>query len=189
MQGHHYGNFTIGPIIYYIYTRPIGDIVARHGLKYLCYADDTQIHMAVKHNQPITRAITKIEQCLTEVTDWYRKNQIKLNTEKSEAVIFLTSKQRNDLPSAISMTIGAHRVVPKPSVRNIGVILDSGLTVQAQVAQIAKSCYHQIYNIGQIWSSITEDARKPLVHALVTARLNYAYALLYGLPQTTLQRL
>ncbi|KAK2160011.1 hypothetical protein NP493_1673g00000 [Ridgeia piscesae] len=102
---------VLGPILYCIYTRPIGDIVARHGLQYHCYAD-TQIYMAVKHNQPITEAITKIEQCLTEVTDWYGKNQLKLNTEKSEAVIFLTSKQRNDLPSDISVAIGRHRVVP-----------------------------------------------------------------------------
>ena len=61
--------------------------------------------------------------------------------------------------------------------------------MQAQVAQIAKSCYHQILNIGQIRSSITDDACKTLVHAFVTARLGYANALLYGLPQTTLQRL
>ena len=94
-------------------------------------------YMAVKHNQPITEAITKIEHCLTQVTDWYGKNQLKLNTEKSEAVIFLTSKQRNDLPSDISVTIGGHRLVPKPSVRNPGVILDSGLNMQSQVAQIA----------------------------------------------------
>ena len=133
---------VLGPILYCIYTRPIGDIVARYGLQHHCYADDTHIYMAVKHNQPITEAITKIEQCLTEMTGWYGKNQLKLNTEKSEAVIFLTSKQRNDLPSDISVTIGGHRVVPKPSVRNLGVILDSGLTMQAQVAQMAKSCYH-----------------------------------------------
>ena len=145
--------------------------------------------MAVKHNQPITEAIAKIEQCLTEVTDWYGMNQLKLNIEKSEAVIFLTSKQRNDLPFDISVTIGGHRVVPKPSVRNLGVILDSGLTMQAQVAQITKSCYHQIRNIGQIRSSITDDACKTLVHAFVTARLDYANALPYRLPQTTLQRL
>ena len=169
--------------------RPIGDIVARHGLKYHCYADDTQIYMAVKRNQPITEAITKIEQCLTEMTDWYGKNQLKLNTEKSEAVIFLTKTKRNDLPCNISVTIDGHRVVPKPSVRNLGVILDSGLTMQAQVAQIAKCCYHQIRNIGQIRSSISDEACKTLIHALVTARLDYANALLYGLPQTTLQRL
>ena len=61
--------------------------------------------------------------------------------------------------------------------------------MQAQVAQVAKSCYHQIRNIGQIRSSITDDACKTLVHGLVTARLDYANALLYGLPQTTLHRL
>ena len=93
--------------------------------------------MAVKYNQPITEAITKIEQCLTEMIDWYGKKQLILNTKKSEAVIFLTSKQQNDLPSDISVTIGGHRVVPKPSVRILGVIRDSGLTMQAQVAQIA----------------------------------------------------
>ena len=82
------------------------------------------------------------------MTDWYGKNQLKLNTDKSEAIIFLTSKQLNDLPSDISVTIGGHRVVSRPSVRNLGVIHDSGLTMQAQVAQIAKSCYHQICNIG-----------------------------------------
>ena len=72
---------------------------------------------------------------------------------------------------------------------NVYHIMASGLTMQAQVAQIAKSCYHQIRNIGQIRSSITDEACKTLVHALVTARLDYANALLYGLPQTTLQRL
>ena len=77
----------------------------------------------------------------------------------------------------------------KASVRNLEVILDSGLTTQAQVAQTAKSCYHQIRNIGQIRSSITNNACKTLVHALVTARLDYRNALLYGLPQTTRQRL
>ena len=72
-----------------------------------------------------------------EVTDWYGKNQLKLNSEKSEEVIFLTTTKRNNLPSDISVTIGGHRVVPKPSVRNLGVILDSGLTMQAAQRAIA----------------------------------------------------
>ena len=31
---------VLGPILCCIYTRPIGDIVARHDLQYYCYADD-----------------------------------------------------------------------------------------------------------------------------------------------------
>ena len=79
--------------------------------------------------------------------------------------------------------------MPKPYVQNLGVILDSGLNMQAQVAQVTKSSYHQIRNIGKIRSSITDDACKTLVHALITARIDCVNSLLYGLPQTTLQRL
>ena len=142
---------VLGPTLYCMHTRPIGDIVARH-----IY----HIYMGLKHNQPNTEASIMIERCFIEVTDWYRMNQLQLITEKSKTVIFLTSKQRNDLPSDISVTIGGHRVVPKQYVRNMEVILDSGLTMQAQVAQIAKSCYHHICNIGKIRSSITDDVQR-----------------------------
>ena len=61
--------------------------------------------------------------------------------------------------------------------------------MEEQVAQTAKSCYYQLRNIGQIRSSITEGARRTLVHALVTSRLDYGNGLLYGIPQVTIQRL
>ena len=70
-----------------------------------------------------------------------------------------------------------------------GVVFDSRLSMEAQVAQTAKSCYYQLRNIGQIRSSITEGACRTLVHALVTSRLDYGNGLLYGIPQATLQRL
>ena len=71
--------------------------------------------------------------------------------------------------------------------RNLGVLFDSGLSMEAQVAQRAKSSYYQIRNIGQIRSSIKDDACKTLVHAIATSRLDYGSALLNGLPRTMLQ--
>ena len=35
----------LGPILYRTYTRPIVDIVARHGLQYHCCADDTHTYI------------------------------------------------------------------------------------------------------------------------------------------------
>jgi hypothetical protein len=45
---------------------------------------------------------------------------------------------------------------------------------------IARSCYFHIRNIGCIRPFISEDACKMLVNALVTSRLDYGNALLYG---------
>ena len=96
-----------------------------------------------------------------EVADWMVRNQLKLNKDKSQA---------------------GQRVRLATPVRNLGVLFDSALTMETQVASVANTCYYQIRNIGQIRSCITSDACKILVHALVTSRLDYCNALPCGLP-------
>ena len=66
-----------------------------------------------------------VEACVAEVADWVEINQLKLIKEKSEAIIFLTAKQRVDLPAEVSLTKAGHRVIPKSSVRNLGELFDS----------------------------------------------------------------
>ena len=79
------------------------------------------------------------------------------------------------------VNIAGQRVRLATSVRNLGVVFDSALTMESQVASVAKTCYYQIRNIGQIRLCLTSDACIILVHALVTSRLDYCNALLYGL--------
>ena len=176
-------------IDYCMYTRPVCDIVARHGMQYHCYADDIQIYATVGRDQCIAAALLKIEACVVEVADWMVRNQLKLNKDKSQAIIFHTVKQSPHVPVDTYVNIAGQRVRLATSVRNLGVLFDNALTMESQVASVAKTCYYQIRNIGQIRSCITSDACKILVHALVTSRLDYCNALLYGLPQTMLKRL
>ena len=180
---------VLGPVLYCMYTRPVCDIVARHGMQYHCYADDIQIYATVGRDQCIAAALLKIEACVVEVADWMVRNQLKLNKDKSQAIIFHTVKQSPHVPVDTYVNIAGQRVRLATSVRNLGVLFDSALTMESQVASVAKTCYYQIRNIGQIRSCITSDACKILVHALVTSRLDYCNALLYGLPQTMLKRL
>ena len=175
---------VLGPVLYCMYTRPVCDTVARHSMQYHCYADDIQIYATVGRDQCIAAAFLKIEACVVEVADWMVRNQLKLNKDKSQAIIFHTVKQSPHVPVDTYVNIAEQRVRLATSVRNLGVLFDSALTMESQVASVAKTCYYQIRNIGQIRSCITSDACKILVHALVTSRLDYCNALLYGLPQT-----
>ena len=120
---------------------------------------------------------------------WLTRNQLKLNTEKSEAIVFSPAKKRGSLPTNVYITVAGHRIQPSSCVRSLGVLFDSNLKMEQQIANTVKSCYYHIRNIGRIRPHLTEESCKTLVHALVTSRLDYGNALLYGLPHTVMQRL
>ena len=180
---------VLGPTLYCMYTKPIGDIVARHGMQYHCYADDTQIYLIVERDESIAAALKKVKLCVAEVDTWLTKNLLKLNREKSEAIVFFPAKQRDSLPADVYITVAGHRIQPSSCVRNLGVQFDSNLKMEHQIANTVKSCYYQIRNIGRIRPHLTKESCKTLCHALVTSRLDYGNSLLYGLPQMALQRL
>ena len=65
---------VLGLTLYCMYTKPIGDIVARRGMQHNCYADDTQIYLTVERDESIVAALTKVELCIAEVAAWLTKN-------------------------------------------------------------------------------------------------------------------
>jgi len=89
----------------------------------------------------------------------------------------------------LRLQVGNNTVSVTSSVKNLRVYFHTSLTMERQVNSISKVCYYQIRNIGHIRRYITLDACKTLAHALITSRLDYSNALLYGLPSTLMTRL
>ena len=57
--------------MYCMYTNPLGEVIKRHGLKYHCYADDTQIYMTLKRRDSIDEAVYAMEDCLADTSTSY----------------------------------------------------------------------------------------------------------------------
>ena len=57
------------------------------------------------------------------------------------------------------------------------------------ISSICKSANFHLRNIGRIRKYISEDSCNILVHSVITSRLDYANATLYGLPAHQLNRL
>ena len=70
-----------------------------------CYADDLQIYLAVDRDESIVTALAKVELCVAEVAAWLTNNNLKLNMEKSEVIIFSSAKKRDSLPADLYMTV------------------------------------------------------------------------------------
>ena len=171
-------------------TPGIGTRSQRYNLMYQCYADDTQLYFAITSRESWTNVVNTLERCVADIGTWMSQNWLKLNHDKTEVIVFSPRNQLNTcIPTNISVKIGDCTISPVSSVRNLGIIMDSGLTLVKQVNSISKSCFFQIRKIGQIRRYITKDACRSLVQALVTSRLDYGNGLLHGLPQTIINRL
>ena len=80
---------VLGPRIYCMYTKPVSDIIQRHGVSYHSYADDTQLYMTVDHsNNDWQDGLALIELCVSEIREWMNQNMLKLNDDKTELIVF-----------------------------------------------------------------------------------------------------
>ena len=90
----------LGPLLFSIYCRPLGDIVRRHNLHFHAYADDTQLYISFKPNQSDADiAIHQLELCIEEIRSWMVSNYLKLNDQKTEFIVFGSKAQRKKVPT------------------------------------------------------------------------------------------
>ena len=113
---------------------------------------------------------------------------LKLNEDKTELIVF-SPKHRPIRHQELHLRVGADTITAVSSVKNLGVVFDDVMTLENQINAITKSCYCHLRNIGAIRACLTEDACKTLINALVTSRLDYGNALLYGINDSLSRKL
>ena len=73
--------------------------------------------------------------------------------------------------------------------RNIGVIFDSHVNLEKHVMNTCKTAFYHLRNIVKIRNYLSQDNAETLVHAFISSKLDFCNALLYGLPQSVIDKL
>jgi hypothetical protein len=177
---------VLGPILFSIYISPLGGVIKSHNIDYHMYADDNELYIIFQPNN-ISGATNSAEQCVDDVRGWMVNNRLKLNDDKTDAVL-IQSKYREQiiLPS---VRIGESHIVPKPYAGNLGAVFDGHFLFERHISRVAKSMNYQISCVGRIRKYLTQEAAKTYIHAVVTSKLDYANGLLSGLPSSSLKPL
>lgn len=178
---------VLGPILYLLYTYPLGNIVRRHDMSFHFYADDSQIYLSFESTVPGVLIASKMEACIMDIGKWMAANKLMLNTDKTE--LLLIGSQFGPKFRISDVNVGNNRIVPSESARNIGVIFDSNMDYKRHISAICKSCFYHIRNLSRIRKYLSVDNIKILVHAFITCKLDNCNSLLYGLPSYLIHRL
>ena len=115
-------------------------------------------------------------------------NRLKLNEDKTQ-VIWLGTRQQLKKVTAHVLVLSNATVQLSTAVNDLGILLDSQLTMADHVAALCRSCFFQLRQLRSIKQSLTLEATKILVPAFITSRLDYCNSVFAGVSAQLLHRL
>ena len=116
------------------------------------------------------------------------ENKLKLNENKTDALLVSSSHPSKKL-LPLSLSIGDEKIVPADFVQNLGMILDSHLTLELHVKKVWRSANYQLHRISRVRKCFDDAICAILVSSLVFPYLDYGNSLFYGLPEYLLDHL
>lgn len=144
---------VLSPLLYSIYT---ADFKAPSFVKTAYYADDTAL---ITTSKLTTALLKKMETGLLACNKYFSKWKIKINPNKTQAIIFPFNKSPKRLPIR-KLNFGTERIDIADSVKYLGVTLDKKLNFGKHIDEV---CKKTLRTIRSLW---------PLIHKKST--LNYA---------------
>jgi len=88
--------------------------------------------------------VSRLECCIADVSAWCASRRLQLNGDRTELLWFGSATQLRQLPSARSISVNNSIVQPVTVVRDLGVWINSELSMREHVSRVAQICFFHL---------------------------------------------
>ena len=172
----------LGPLLFSIYVNDLPSVPQQ--CSPYSYVDDTKLLMSfsLQHQQ---RAVSEINQDLLKIRNWCFDNKLLLNPEKTKAMICGSRQMRAKLPN-FRLSLLGKEIIPVTSAKDLGVILDSGLTFDSHIQATISSCMSRLGQINRVKHCFDKHTLTIIINSLVFSKLYYCSTVWSNTSQTNL---
>ena len=169
---------VLGPPLFNIYIRSLKKHVDPSKFTILGFADD---HQLIKSFLPVLQVQAldgDINKCFDLITEWMDSYYLRLNATKTKILIIMPPSLRDTIKIQGTFLKGSC-IRFDHSAKNLGVIIDDGLTFSEHVGKVVTSCNMTIRKLSKIKEFLTFDQLRTAVSSFIFMSLDYCNSFLY----------
>ena len=139
-------------MLFLLYTSDLVELVRSFGLLAHADADDLQVYCHMNFGSEQVK-LQRFRDCADSVSRWMSSNQLKLNPSKTELIWFYSGRGQLSIGEDDIVLFG-NRITPVHTARDLGVMLDSNITMSQHVWPVCQNCHFQLRLIRRLGKAL-----------------------------------
>jgi hypothetical protein len=156
----------LGPLLFVLF---VNDISQHVGLATAnLYADDTLIYCNGNTQKEVNE---KLQSCVDKVSQWYLKNNIMINADKSCAMI--VKSKRNFSNPVLDITIDNCQIEQVKTMTYLGMEIDEALSWDSHVTKLCRKLGFKVSKLARLSKSLPKEILIKIYNSMIQPCIDY----------------
>jgi hypothetical protein len=173
---------VLGPVLFLLFANDLPDNV--HLGTCNMFADDTVVYISGNNHEEVQN---RLQECIDDAAGWYSKNNLLLNSKKSNSMIIHPA--RDKYKQKLKIDIYGESIEHIERTDYLGVSIDNTLTWKAQISKLCKALGSKIAHLKYLRASANKQILLYIYNTHIQPIIDYGITIWGCAPKVEINRI